>query len=70
MNVNCLRTFCVEICRTLNSLNPSFMKKIFSLRQKDRLAPEEYKPNLDIPSYNKVTFVHRALTFIGLKILK
>ena len=28
MSINRLRTLCVEICKTLNELNPSFMKNI------------------------------------------
>ena len=32
MNVRKLRTLCVEIYRTLNDLNPSFMNDIFKLK--------------------------------------
>ena len=67
MNVKRLRTFCVEIFKTLNNVNPSFMKEIFSLRQTDRPVREKYKLNLDIPSYNQVTFSCKALTFLGPK---
>ena len=63
MNVKHVRTLCVEIFKTLNNLNPSFMKEIFSLRQTDRPVWEKYELNLDIPSYNQVTFAHKALTF-------
>ena len=63
MNVNQVRTLCVEIFKTLNNLNPSFMKEIFSLRQTDRPVWEKYELNLDIPSCNQVTFAHKALTF-------
>ena len=51
----------------LNNLNPSFKKEIFSLRQTDRPVREKYKLNLDIPSYNHVTFGRKALTFFGPK---
>ena len=67
MNVKRLRTLCVEIFKTLNNLNPSFMKEIFVLRQMDRPVLEKYKLNLDIPSYNQLTFDCKALTFLGLK---
>ena len=60
MSVKRLRTLCVEIFKTLNNLNPTFMKEIFSLRQTDRLVWEKYKLNLDIPSYNQVTFGRKA----------
>ena len=40
MNVKRVRALCVEVFKTLNSLNPSFMKEIFCPRQTDRLARE------------------------------
>ena len=65
VNEKRLRTLCVEIFKSLNNLNPSFMKEIFTLRQADRPVREKYKLNLDIPSYNQVTFGCKALTFLG-----
>ena len=44
------------------------MKKIFSLRQTDRLIRENYKLNLDNPSYNYVTFGRKALKLFDPKI--
>ena len=67
IKVKRLRTLCVKIFKTLNNLNTSFMKEIFSLRQTDRPVWEKYKLNLDIPSYNQVTFGRKALTFFGPK---
>ena len=67
INVTLLRTLCIEIFKTLNNLNPSFMKEIFSLRQTNRPVWEKYKLNLDIPSYNQVTFGCKASTFFGPK---
>ena len=67
MNVKRLRTLSVEIFKTLNNLNPSFMKKIFSFRLMDRPVRQIYKLNLDIPSYNQVNFGRKALTFFGPK---
>ena len=67
MNPKRLRTLCVEIFKTLNNLNPSFMKEIFSLRQTDRPVRKKYRLNRDIPSYNQVTFGCKALTFLGPK---
>ena len=62
VNVKRLRALCVEIFKTLNSLNPSFMKEIFSLRQTDRLAREKNKWSLDIPSYSQEIFGRNFLT--------
>ena len=70
MNVKRLRALCIEIFKTLNNLNPSFMKEIFSLRQTNRPVWEKYKLNLDIPSYNQVTFGRKASTFFGPKTSK
>ena len=44
------------------------MKEIFSLRQTDRPVPEKYKLNLNIPSYNQVTFGRKAITLFGPKL--
>ena len=63
MNVKCLRKLCIEIFKTLNNLNQSFMKEIFSLRQTNRPVWEKYKLNLDIASYNQVSFGRKTLTF-------
>ena len=37
------------------------MKEIFSLKEMDRPVREKYKLNLDIPSYNQLTFDRKAL---------
>ena len=41
MSINRLRTLCVEIYKTLNELNPSFMKNIFMVKETDRLTREQ-----------------------------
>ena len=64
MNVNCLLTLCIETFKTLNNLNPSFMKEIFSVRQTNRPVREKYKLNLDFPSYNQVTFGRKVLNIL------
>ena len=67
MNVKHLRTLSVEIFKTLNNLDPSFLKEIFSLMQTDWPVQEKYKLNLDIPSYSQVSFSREVLTFFGTK---
>ena len=67
MNVKRLRALCIEIFKTLNNLNPSFMKEIFSLRQTNKPVQEKYKLNLDCSSYNQVTLDREPLTFFGPK---
>ena len=53
MNVTRLRTLCVEIYKTLNDLNLSFMKNIFKLKINAREYRDKYKLNLDIPKWNQ-----------------
>ena len=38
ISINRLRTLHVEIYKTLNELNPSFMKNIFTVKETDRLT--------------------------------
>ena len=38
MNVNRLRLLCIEIYKTINNLNPEFMRDLFSLRETDRFV--------------------------------
>ena len=37
LNVNRLRILCIEIYKTINNLNPEFMRDFFSLRETNRL---------------------------------
>ena len=68
MNVKRLRFLCVEIYKTINNLNPSFMKQIFELRETNRNVREKYRLNLNIPNYNQVTFGEKSLRIFGPKI--
>ena len=68
MNVKRLRFLCVEIYKTINNLNPSFMKQIFEFRETNRNVREKYRLNLNIPNYNQVTFGKKSLRIFGPKI--
>ena len=68
MNVKRLRLLCVEIYKTINNLNPSFMKQILELRETNRNVREKYRLNLNIPNYNQVTFGKKSLRIFELKI--
>ena len=50
MNVYRLRNLCVEIYKTINKLNPEFMKNIFQVKENKRVVREQYKLNLE-PGY-------------------
>ena len=62
MNLRRQRTVSIEIYKTLNKLNPSYMNDIFKLRNTDRLTREKsLKPN-------QATFGTRSLRSYGPKI--
>ena len=56
MNFSNCRSLCIKIFKTLNDINPSFIKDIFKLRMTNRLTGEKYKLNLEIPKSNQVRF--------------
>ena len=68
MNVSILRTFCVEIYKTLNDFNPSFMNNIFKSKINGSEARDKGKLNLDIPKRNQKTFGYKSLKVLGPKI--
>ena len=59
---------CTEIYKTLNNLNPNYMKQIFELRLCARPAWEQYKLNLNIPRKKKVAFWTKSLGSLSPKI--
>ena len=63
MNVRRLRTLCVEIYKTLNDLNPSFMNDIFKLNINGREVSDKYKVNLDIAKWNQRTFGYKSIRY-------
>ena len=68
MNVRRLKTLCVEIHKTLNDLNPSFVNNIFKLKINAREVRDKYKLNLDILKWNQTTFGYKSLKALGPKI--
>ena len=52
MNLLRIRFLCIEIYKTINSLNPDFMKNIFEIKKNNRIVPENCKLNL-----NKIIFI-------------
>ena len=68
MNVKRLHFLCVEFCKTINNLNPSFMKQIFESRGTNRSVREKYQLNLNMANYSQVTFGKKSLRIFGPKI--
>ena len=70
MNANRLRILCTKIYKSINNLNPKFMRDLFSLRKTRRLIREKYMLNLNIPVHNQVTFRSKSFRVFGRKVLE
>ena len=61
MEVRRLRTMALEIFKTINKLNPTFMENLFTKRNNAKRR----KNDLIIPSGNSVTFGNNSLRCLG-----
>ena len=63
MHVNRLRYLCIEIFKTVNQLNPTFMQNIFETRASNRPS----RPPNDLQHYlpNQTTFGSNSLRSLG-----
>ena len=61
INIDRLRCLYIEIYKTLNDLNASFMKEIYEKRDENRVTRDRYKLNLNISRRNHVTFGAKSL---------
>ena len=68
MKVNRLRSLCVEIYKSINNINPTYMNEIFKLRKTSRAVRSNYKLNLDVPTINQDSFNDKSLRCYGPKI--
>ena len=68
VNVSNYRSLCIEIFKSLNDINPSFLKDIFQLRMANRQTREKYKLNLEIPKSNQVRFGTKSLRLFDPKV--
>ena len=68
MDVKGKHKLCIEIYKTLNNLNRSFIKEISELRLSSRPARMQYKLNLNIPGKRQVAFETKSLESLGPKI--
>ena len=68
INVRLKRNLCVEIYKTLDDLNLSFMREIFETCKTKRAVRERYKINLEIPRVNEASLGTKSLIFHGPKI--
>ena len=68
MELNRLRYLCLEIYKTINNINPSFMKRNFQLRETNRTVRNQCKLNLKVPKVNQVSYGEKSLRYYGPKI--
>ena len=68
MEVDRLRYLCIEIYKSINNINPGFMKQTFQLRETSRTVRNKYKLNLSVPKVNQVNYGEKSLRFYGPKI--
>ena len=68
MKVNRLRSLCIEIYKSINNINPTYMNEIFKLRKTSRAVRSNCKLNLDVPTINQVSFGDKSLRYYGPKI--
>ena len=46
MKVNRLRSLCIEICKSINNINPTYMNENIKLRKTSRAVRSNYRLNL------------------------
>ena len=61
MDIWRFRFLCIEIYKTLNDLNPSFIKQIFEKKDGNWVTQDRYKLNLNIRRRNQVMFGIKTL---------
>ena len=64
MEIKRLRNLATEIFKTVNNLNPSFMKNIFTLKENARVHPN----NIVVRSHNSATYGDKSLMTLRPKI--
>ena len=68
MKASRLRSLCVEIYKSINVINPSFINEIFRLKVTNRIVRSQYRLDLDIPRVNQVRFGNKSIRSFGPKI--
>ena len=66
MEIRCMRYLSIEIYKTLNNLNPGYMKDIFQVQQSAYPTRRPYK--IKVSRVNQTTFGTRSIWYEGAKI--
>ena len=64
MEIKRLRNLATEIFKTVNKLNPTFMKNLFTSKENARVRPN----NIVVKSHNSATYGDKSLMALGPKI--
>ena len=62
------KSLCIEIYKSISSINLPFMNEIFRLRVTNRTVRTQHRLNIDIPKVNHVSFGIKSITSFGPKI--
>ena len=68
INLGNRRSVCIEMFKTLNNINPSFMKELFQIRITNRPVRENYLFNMFAPKTNQVKYGTKSLRNLAPKI--
>ena len=68
LKINRLRSLCIDIYKSINNINPTYINEIFKLRKTTRAVRSNYKLNLDVPTIDQVSFGDKSLRYYGPKI--
>ena len=66
MEVKRMRSLCIEVFKTLNGLNPVYMKDIFKLNNSSYSSRRPYDP--EIPRVNQTTFGIKSIKYEGARL--
>ena len=61
IKINRLRSLCIDIYKSINNINPTYMNETFKLGKTSRVVRRNYKLNLDVPAINRVSFGDKSL---------
>ena len=61
----CIENLCIEIYKTINNINPRFMKQIFQLKETNRGVRNQYEQNLNVPKVSQVSYGKKSLRYYG-----
>ena len=63
MSISRIRSICIEIYKTINNENPSYMNEIF--KKLSHITSLRYPNNLEVPKINQALFGTRSIRKIG-----